>query len=373
MGFLTFLWRDVEQVLFADRDQHAIPAMDGAFGPNDRLDGAMPIGDPLPGADAVAEAPDGAICVSAGKKVWRLSGSKYANRTVLAEFDGDVGALAFHPDGRLLACTTRGLAAVEPASGRMTALLGEAEGEPLCCLTAVAAAPDGSIFASDGSARHQANEWCVDLMERNSLGRIVACGPAFENPRVLLRELNYPGGLAVADGHLWFSESFSHRLSRAPISGAGAIGAAQIVIRNMPGYPSRLGHSTEGGCWLSLFGVRTHLIEFVLREDDFREEMIRTIPQAFWIAPALASGGDCREPMQIGAVKALGIQKPWAPPRSYGLLARLDRDGEAVESLHSRVGGRHHGITAAVETAQGVVIVSKGSGRVLLHQADAHT
>ena len=88
--------------------------MDGAFSPNDRLDRATPIGDPLPGADAVAEAADGAICVSAGRKVWRLSGAGYANRAVFAEFDGDVGGLAFHPDGRLLACTARGLAAVEP-------------------------------------------------------------------------------------------------------------------------------------------------------------------------------------------------------------------------------------------------------------------
>jgi hypothetical protein len=40
-----------------------------------------------------------------------------------------------------------------------------------------------------------------------------------------------------------------------------------------------------------------------------------------------------------------------------------------VESLHSRVGGRHHGITAARDTAQGLVIVSRGSGRVLLDRS----
>ena len=187
---------------------------------------------------------------------------------------------------------------------------------------------------------------------------------------MLLRGLNYPGGLAVApDGHLWFTESFGHRLSRARIAAPGVIGAPEIVIRNMPGYPSRLGRAAGGGFWLSLFGVRTHLVEFVLREDDFRDEMMRTIPPAYWIAPRLPARGDCLEPMQLGGLKALGIEKPWAPPRSYGLLARLDADGEVVETLHSRVGGRYHGITAAIETAQGLVIVSKGSGRVLLHQS----
>ncbi|MGO9625608.1 MAG: strictosidine synthase, partial [Steroidobacteraceae bacterium] len=151
----------------------------------------------------------------------------------------------------------------------------------------------------------------------------------------------------------------------------GAIATPQIVIPNMPGYPSRLGRGADGGFWLSLFGVRTLLIEFVLRDDDFREDMMRTISPAYWIAPALTTSGDCLEPMQTGGIKALGIQKPWAPPRSYGLVARFDAHGEAEETLHSRVGGRYHGITAAVETAQGTVIVSKGSGRVLLLKADA--
>ncbi len=207
-------------------------------------------------------------------------------------------------------------------------------------------------------------------MERNNLGRIVAIDSSLRNARVLLRGLSYPAGLAVADGSLWFSESFAHRLSRAAISPDGTIGAPQIVIRNMPGYPCRLARSSDG-FWLSLFGVRTHLIEFVLREDDFREEMMRVIPREYWVAPAFANGGDCLEPMQFGGIKALGIQKPWAPPRSYGLVARLNPNGEVVETLHSRVGGRYHGVTAAIETAQGVVVVSKGSGRVLLHKRDA--
>ncbi|MEA2814041.1 MAG: hypothetical protein QOI93_1738, partial [Rhodospirillaceae bacterium] len=124
-----------------------------------------------------------------------------------------------------------------------------------------------------------------------------------------------------------------------------------------------------GGFWLSFFAVRTHLVEFVLREDDFREEMMRTIDPSLWVAPALATSGHCLEPMQFGSIKALGIQKPWAPPRSYGLLVRTDEDGDPVQSLHSRVGGHHHGITAACETAQGLVIVSKGSGRVLLDRS----
>jgi hypothetical protein len=368
MGFLTHLRRDLQQILFKDRDPHAIPWMDGPFSPNDRLDRSTPIGEPLDGADAVAEAPDGSICVSAHRTIWRFSGPGYKDRAAFAEFDCEVGSLAFGRDGRLLACTARGLAALDN-TGRTIDMLGEVDGERLGCLTAVTAAPDGAILCSDGSARHCAEDWRLDLMEGDKTGRIVACGPAFDDPRVLLSGLNYPGGLAVANGHLWFAESFAHRLSRAPIA-ARAIGARQIVIGNLPGYPSRLSAIRAGGFWLSLFALRTHLVEFVLREDDFRREMMRTIPQTYWVAPALSSGRDCLEPLQVGGLRALGIEKPWAPPRSYGLAARLDADGVVVETLHSRVGGRHHGVTAAIETAQGVVLISKGSGHVLLHRSD---
>jgi sugar lactone lactonase YvrE len=367
MSFLTYLRRDLEQIFFKDRDPHAIPSMDGAFGPNDRLEQAATIGEPLPGADAVAEAPDGAVYVSAGRKVWRLAGAGYSERSVFADFDSEVGALAFHPDGRLLACTERGLVASDAAGRR--SVLAEAEGEALKCLTAVAVAADGTIFVSDGSALHPAADWCLDLMQHNARGRIVSCPPSLDKARVLLRGLNYPGGLAVApDGYLWFTESFGHCLWRARIAAPGVIGTPEMVIRNMPGYPSRLAASPGGGFWLSLFGVRTHLVEFVLREDDFRNDMVRTVPRPYWIAPIISSARDCREPLQLGGLRALGIEKPWAPPRSYGLLARLDAGGEVVETLHSRVGGKNHGITSAIETAQGVVIISKGSGRVLLHQ-----
>ena len=369
MSLLTHFRRDLEQLLFRDRDPHAIPSMDGALSPNQELDRAAPIGEPLEGADAVAEGPDGALFVSAGRTIWRLSGDGYRQRSEFAAFDSDVGALAFGPNGRLLACTARGLAVLD-GQGRTVGALEEAEGEPLRCLTAVASGPDGAIFLSQGSGSHAAEDWRVALMERDATGRIVRCGPALDDPRAPMRRLSYPAGLAVIDGWLWFTESFAHRLSRARVAAPATPSAPEIVIRNLPGYPSRLGSAPAGGLWLSLFALRTHLVEFVLREDDFRREMMRAVPQPYWIAPALSSGKDCLEPLQVGGLRALGIEKPWAPPRSYGLAARLDPDGEVVESLHSRVGGKHHGVTAAIETRQGVVLVSKGGGRVLLYRSD---
>jgi sugar lactone lactonase YvrE len=366
MAVLTHVMRDLRQILFRDADQHAIPSMDGALSPNQALDHCRTIGEPLPGADDIAAAPDGSLYVSAGRRVLRLSGAGYETRAPFAEFEAPAGGLALHPDGRLLVCVAgQGLAAIDAAGGQRW--VNGVEDQPLHCLTSVAAAPDGSIFISEGSRQHASDDWCRDLMQKNRSGRLIRCDADLGSPEVLLRDLPWPNGVAVArDGRsLWFTEAWGHRVGRVAIEPA-ALGAVEAVIGNLPGYPARLSPAAAGGFWLALFGLRTHLIEFVLREDDFREEMMRTIAPDYWIAPTLATSGDALEPMQSGGIKALGIQKPWAPPRSYGLVARFDEAGDFRESLHSRVGGCYHGITAVRETRQGLVIVSKGHGRLLL-------
>ncbi|WGS18205.1 MULTISPECIES: hypothetical protein [unclassified Bradyrhizobium] len=371
MGLFDHLLRDIRSVIDRDGGQNAIPPLDGALSSNDRLDTAVPIGEPLPGIDDVIAAGDGAVYVSAGRRVLKLSGDDFSARTVIAEFEGDAGGLALHPDGRLLVCVAgRGLAAIDPAKPAPR-WLEAAGGSSLAGLLSVTAAPDGRIYAVEGSTGRRPDQWRHDLMQKRTGGRLVTCGAGLDNPQMLLRDLPYPYGVAVsADGNsLWLTESWAHRLSRFALGGNG-LGPREIVAGNMPGYPARLHPDGDGGLLLGIFARRTHLIEFVLKEDDFREEMMATMPPDYWVAPALVGGSDCLEPMQIGGVKALGIQKPWAPPRSYGLLVHLDADGEASDSLHSRAGGRFHGITAACATSRGIVIAARGAGRLLLYTGD---
>ncbi|GGC48244.1 SMP-30/gluconolactonase/LRE family protein [Chelatococcus reniformis] len=371
MGVFDHLISDIRQILFPNAEQDAVPSMDGAFSPNDRLDACEQLGPPLPGADDIAVAADGTLYVSAGRDVIRLAGPAHGERSVVASFDGAAGGLAVHPDGRLLVCVAgRGLAAVHGGAGGAPQVqwLEAADGRPLHGLTGVTAGPDGRIFATVGSSRHPAERWLHDLMEKGRSGYLVGCDADLGAASILLDGLAFPGGVAVAPDKqsLWFTESWSHRVLKAPLAASSRLGPVDVVMRNLPGYPARLAPDGEGGLLLALVGVRTHLIEFVLREDDYRREMMANIPEAYWIGPALGGSHDCLEPMQIGSVKALGIQKPWAPPRSYGLLARIDTDGEVIESWHSRAGGHVHGVTAACETPAGVIVVSKGNGRLVI-------
>jgi hypothetical protein len=61
----------------------------------------------------------------------------------------------------------------------------------------------------------------------------------------------------------------------------------------------------------------------------------------------------------------MGVIKPWAPPRSYGLVVRLNEEGAPLYSLHSRVDGANHGVVSAIAFKSDLIMIAKGHGRVL--------
>ena len=123
----------------------------------------------------------------------------------------------------------------------------------------------------------------------------------------------------------------------------------QPVLLDLPGYPARLAPASDGAAWLAVFAPRSQLIEFVLREDGYRRRMVNEIDPDYWIAPTLANGRSFLEPIQGGALKQMGVLKPWAPSRSYGLVIKLNDDFEPTLSLHSRADGSRHGTTSVLE------------------------
>ena len=120
-----------------------------------------------------------------------------------------------------------------------------------------------------------------------------------------------------------------------------------------------------GGYWLAVFAPRSQLIEFVLRERDFRTCMMDEVDEGLWIAPTLEPTQTFLEPLQGGALKHLGILKPWAPTRSFGLVVRLDEDFQPLFSMHSRADGRRHGITSCLEIDGRLLTTSRG-GNVIV-------
>lgn len=342
-----------------------VPTFDGVLKPNQTLEDAQ--------VHAVLDAPtdlatDGrALLVADGRRLLRIAPEGGAV-SELARFDADLSAIACRDrsvavalDGRRV--QVHRLSADGLALERSAADPGwdGASGGRWTSINALAFLPDGSLLATQGSATHAVGEWCRDLM---TLGRSGAAWRLHANGTdPLASDLGHAfGALPAADGSAWISESWRHRVVRVA---GGAGGRSTVVLDRLPGYPSRLSPAADGGAWLTVFAPRTQLVELVLREKAYRLRMIAEVDPRYWVAPALASGRDFLEPLQGGGVKTMGVLKPWAPPRSYGLVIRLDAGGNPVSSLHSRVGGRHHGVVAAVECAGSLFILAKGSGCLL--------
>ncbi len=358
------LYANLKSLLFPDSDRHAIPMLDGPFRPDNRLEALEEVGDTIPACDDIAAGEAGEIFVSSGHEILRLSGPGWETREVYARFDAEVGALAYTGGSLYAGIFGRGVLLLR--SGMEAARLDICAGVPLRCPTAIAVLANGEIAITEGSSLHLPGDWCRDLMERNSHGRVILAAGDLSTARVLAGGLAWPSGaIAAPDGkELWVCEAWKHRVVAYPLQGGRG---PRIVMPNLPGYPARLTAAPGGELWLALFALRTQLVELVLEEDKYRREMMATIDPSLWIAPSLRATGGYLEPLQGGAIRKLGIIKPWAPARSYGLVVRLSAEGEALESLHSRVGGRHHGITAVRMVDDRLLIASKGGECLLQH------
>ncbi len=336
-----------------------IPPMDGALRPNTGLDEAEVV--------LEAPAPDnlvldrGRLLFTSGAQVLALPAAKGRPPEPVASFEAPVASLALALDGTLAAGLEDGRVVL--ADGRTLA-----PPDGIGCPTALAFADPQTLFVCHGSAEHGPADWVVDLMAKGASGSVWRIDLASGDQVCLARNLAWPYGLLpdAAGRRLVVAESWRHRLL-AIRSEAGS--APEVVLTKLPGYPARLAPAADGGAWLALFAPRNRLIEFVLLEDDYRFEMLREVPRAFWIAPALASGTSFLEPLQCGAVRSMGIHKPWAPSRSYGLVVRLDPLLRPVASLHSRANGSRHGITSVLEAGGRLFAAAKGGAAIL--RADA--
>lgn len=365
MDTVNNMWPRLKQI-FSQRDgKYAIPPMDGVLLPNNKIDRFRVVRDSIRRPDDVEVGADGSLYISTGNHIIKLHGESLGEEAVIAEFEDPAGGLNFHPDGRLMVCVGQKGLALVGKQGVEERLEVAGDGVIRCANTAVAT-PDGRVYIADGTSYHGPQEWYFDLMEKRSAGRLIGYDPETSKTETLLAGLSFPNGVAIShDGSsLLLTESWSHTLSRFPLNDIRPE-TRDILISNLPGYPGRIVPASGGGYWMTLFSMRTHLVEFVLSEDKYREEMMRSIDPAYWIRPALSSGEDFLEPLQAGHAKTLGIMKPWAPPRSYGLITRLDEEYEIRGSFHCRVNGKRHGITGIRERGGALHAVSKGNGLIL--------
>jgi hypothetical protein len=333
-----------------------VPVMDGALKANRVLDAAEVVV-ALPGIDDIAS--DGeTLWASAGRELYRIEGDTAVSAR---SFDADISAIAVRPGGRMAVALGGARILVMEKRGEAwndVAELDRLSGTALVSVNALAFDGDNQLLFSDGSERNGPEAWCRDLMELGQSGRAARWGIGGAATE-LARGLHHAYGVLAQGGTVLVSESWRHRVV--------AIGhdTRTPVLAELPCYPSRMTPAAAGGFWLACFVSRTQLVEFVLREPAYRQRMLAEVDPRYWIAPTLSSGHSFLEPLQGAGVKSMGVLKPWAPPRSYGLVLRVAVDGRVLGSLHSQVDGRHHGITGVAEHGGRLCVASKGAGLLL--------
>ena len=333
VGMFDHLLRDIRSVIDRDGEQNAIPPLDGALSPNDRLDACTPIGDPLPGLDDVVADNDGALYVSAGKRVLKLSGTGFATRAagrgVRWRCRRPCAASRRAPPGlrrRARACRDRSRQSLNRAGSN------GAEGRALAGLLSVAAAPDGRDFRGGRKHGRRPNQWRSDLMEKRRNGRLIACDAGLDSaPRGCQ-------GLCISlrrRGRAGHQQPLVHRElgpSRQPHAARRPTGAAkpEVVLRNLPGYPARLHPDGRGGFYLGTVRA-AHAFDRIRAEGrrfsrgDDGDDRARTTGSRPPSPAAAIVSSRCRS----ASVKALGH------PKALGAAALLRPAGASRRQRRS--------------------------------------
>ncbi len=336
-----------------------VPPFDGALKPNQLLESAEVLAEFAEPEDLAVIG--GALYLADGLTLRRLEGS--SSREV-RRFDRPITAICGLPGGRLAVALDGTEIRIFPT------VEGSDEGKRIAgdlhAVNALTADADGSLLATDGSANEPYGGWVRDLLNRGRSGRLLAVNTETGAIKVRASGLQFAFGAASVGNDVLVSESWKHRLLAVAPNGS-----IRTALDQLPVYPSRIVPASDGGFWLTAFIARTQLIEFILRESGYRKRMMREVPPEFWVAPRLRSGASFREPMQGAHLKTMGVVKPWAPPRSYGLVIRLASDFSPLFSFHSRVDGENHGVTAVAELDGALYVLAKGSRRLLRLQLSA--
>jgi hypothetical protein len=335
-------------------DDTSVPVFDGALKPNHLLDTAEVLFEHTGLADMAIDS-QGHLIVAYGTHIAQVTLDGAVCEPV-CELRQPINALCSFRDG-LVAATDDGLVFVR---GQLDGTeVSSLAGQPAHCITAMCEGLDGALLITQGSLQTKYENWATDLLNGGKTGRFITYYPESDQAKIVADRVAYCYGVSSDGSRTLFCESWAHRVM---VCREGQI---ESGLSELPGYPSRISRAADGGFWLTLFAPRSQLLEFVLRERDYRVEMMQTVNPKYWIAPALSSGKDFLEPLQQGGVRQMGVLKPWAPARSYGLILRLSSDLVPLYSMHSRVGGLNHGIVSALELNGSLLALSKGSERIL--------
>ncbi len=283
--------------------------------------------------DVILDRADNLYCGTRHGDVIRFFAPDHKKWEVYAHIGGQPLGLAFDRSGNLLVCVGgMGLYWVTPE--REARVVTDETNRSRWSVTDdsrlrladdLDIAPDGRVFFSEATTRYEMHEWAVDGHESRPNGRIICYDPRNNSTRTILPRLMFPNGICMThDGQSFlFAETYACTVSRYWFDGP-KVGAVEVVIADLPGFPDNINRASDGNFWLALVGMRSPAHDLALRMPGFRKRMSRDIAADEWMAPNI----------------------------NTGCVVKFNLQGEIIESLWD-LGGQNHPMITSMREHRG--------------------
>lgn len=262
------------------------PLLAGPFEPNKRLAAVERLGEGLGiGPEDVDVDDQGRIYAGfRDGRVMRLQGDGGRPET-FADTGGVPLGMRFDAQKNLVvADAEKGLLSIDP-EGRITVLASTHGGTAFGFTNDVDIAADGTIYFSDASSKLGIEGFQLELLDHGPNGRLLAYEPDTQSVRLLLGELTFANGVALApdESFVLVNETGSYRTVRYWLTGP-AKGSRDVFIDNLPGFPDGISTGTGGIFWIALASPRNALVD-LLAPWPFARKVLSRLPQVLLPAP----------------------------------------------------------------------------------------
>lgn len=241
-------------------------------------------------------------------------GTTNADLEPVADTGGRPLALEFAGEGLLVCVAEVGLVSVDP-DGAVTRLATEAAGRDVVFADDLYV-EDGIVYFTDATVHTLFQD---ELFELQDTGRLLAYDLDSGETEVLVNGLGFANGVALGpdDESLLVTETSRYRVSRYWHTGEYE-GRIERFAENLVGYPDNVDRDGDGGYWVAVPSVRDPALERLHRRP--------------WLK------------RQLGKLPEAVLEQVSGDP--YGLVLKLNADGDVVDSLHDPTGHVHH-VTSA--------------------------
>lgn len=308
----------------------AVPAAEGVWAPNGRLDGAVLEQSGLAGPDTVVVDAAGRRYSGVGDgRILRWKAGEAARTFVT--LDGRPVGMNFAPNGSLYAADEANARVwrVSP-EGRAEVLVQSDAQQRFTFLNDVFVARDGRLFFTEASSRWGLADNKRALLEHGGDGGVFVRYPDGRIERVM-DGLQFANGVVLSpdESYLLVAETGAYRITRLWIQGPRS-GQREVLVDNLPGFPGDLSIAPDGSYWCSFFSPRKRLLD-ALAPWPFARKIASRLP------PALL-----------------------ARPSRYPHVFRFDGEGKVLESLQASPGSALPSFSSVVQMGNELLLGTPG-------------